>query len=57
MDVMLENYLRRMETNQEKTIKLLKGISDELCLQRNIRRSKYDDEEKYQENASVVKVE
>ena len=33
---MLENYLRRMETNQEKTIKLLEGIGAELCLQREL---------------------
>jgi hypothetical protein len=49
MDVMLENYLRRMERNQEETIKLLKGISAELCLQRGIRSGNLYDEEKYGE--------
>ena len=34
MDVMLENYLRRFEANQERTIKLLEGIGAELVLQR-----------------------
>ena len=36
MDVMLENYLRRFEANQERTIKLLEGIGAELVLQRKI---------------------
>lgn len=37
MDVMLENYLRRMEANQEKIIKLLEGIGAELVLQRTMK--------------------
>jgi len=40
MDVMLENYLRRMESNQVQIIKLLEGISAELCFQREHRQIK-----------------